>query len=291
MEYRDLLPFDEYVQRLFLPALRQCSDTPRYDSLSAAVALFEALRWLEFGIDGQLFSYSAGQKLIEDYGSRIAEQYRRFPTEFHYVMPELTHIHLRKMIELRELSRGIRFENPTRISMHLEMLIEMVATVYANQCATSLNTALVFLRKHEWEHLLSGPIASKNILDSIAGASNPWTDGHRGYVLGGCLQSFAHLENMWDALDYLRRPEEIAANDWATLRQTVYEIHGWRFAFRSAEFLGRFTEVCSVLSEIMADEFANIGVSIERDGLKDYLKDIVDRWNGLGQPIMRSAAT
>jgi hypothetical protein len=45
--------------------------------------LFESLRWLEFGIDTRLFSFTAGMKLLDDYVSKIAAEYRRFPSEFY----------------------------------------------------------------------------------------------------------------------------------------------------------------------------------------------------------------
>lgn len=64
MDYREQLPFDEYMQRLFLPALSACADVEDpYSDLVSIGALFEALRWLELGIDARLFSFSAGKKI------------------------------------------------------------------------------------------------------------------------------------------------------------------------------------------------------------------------------------
>jgi hypothetical protein len=290
MDYREQLPFDEYIQRLFLPALNACAGVERHDGLVARAALFESLRWLELGIEARLFSFSAGKKLLEDYGSEIAAEYRRFPNELHYLLPELTQIHLRKMTENRELSVGARFENSARIAKRLAILMERVAVLNADTCSTSLSAALMFLSTAAWERLLAGPITGTRVLDALAGTSDRWADGHRGHALGGCLQAFKHLEGMVEALDYLHRPEGLAADDWATLRQVVFEIHGWRFAFRTLGFLDRFASLCSLLSEIMEVELASIGVSVEHGGLNRYMKDLVDRWNGLGIPLMKQAA-
>jgi hypothetical protein len=256
----------------------------------ARAQFFESLRWLELGIDARLFSFSAGKKILEDYGSEIAQEYRRFPSELRYILPEVTQIHVEKMAERRELSHGIEFKNSVRIGSRLEILIEKIAVTNAETCSTSLTAALMFLSEAAWKRLLAEPITGNGVLDALAGISDGWADGHRGYTLGGCLQSFTHLEGMLEALDYIRRPEEVDADDWSTLRQAVFELHGWRFAFRKAHFLDRFERLCSKLGEIMEIELAGIGVAVEHGGLNGYVKDLVDRWNGLGIRLMKAAA-
>lgn len=62
MEYREQLPFDEYLQQLCLPALNACGEADRYDGHVARLTLFESLRWLELGVEAHLFSFSAGKK-------------------------------------------------------------------------------------------------------------------------------------------------------------------------------------------------------------------------------------
>lgn len=194
------------------------------------------------------------------------------------------------MAEMRELSQGTGFGDPAAVSRRLQILIEMVALLNADRCATSLSAAIFFLGAAAWEKLLAGPITGIGILEALAETGDRWVDGHRGYVLGGCLRSFTHLEGMLEATDYLHRPKDATANDWTVLRESVYEIHGWRFAFRGASFRGRFEELCSMLSNLMKTELADIGVTVEHDGLKAYVKDLMDRWHGLGTPLMRSAA-
>jgi len=289
MEYRDLLPFDEYLQRLFLPALSECSNGDRYDSLLGTALLFEALRWLEVGIDLKVFSISAGKKLIESYRFQLRKQYRLFWSELEYIFPELTRLHIPKIIEAEEFSPGATFENSQRISKQFEMLLELIARLNANPCAASLSVSLIFLRSPAWETLMAGSVTGRNIMDAMSGSANSWIEGHRGYVLGGCFHAFVHLEDMLDALDYQRRPTGVGAGDWSNLRQAAHEIHGWRFAFHQPEFLRRFTEVCSILGAVMNTELQDIGITVESDGLDDYVKDIIMRWRGLGEPAMKMA--
>lgn len=291
MEYQALLPFDEYLQRLFLPALRECSTSDHYDAQTTRLVLFETLRWLELGVDLRVFSNDAGRVLISEYNAALAEQYRLYPKEYYYHLPDLTHMHLHKITSSRELSRDRGFEVPELLSKHFQGLLEMVARINVEQTALSIGTALLFLREAEWKQLLSTPITGERIMDAMSGAQNLWLDGHRAYVFGGFFKNLVHLEEMLECLDYQQRADQLHAGDWSTLRQTVREIHGWRFNFQNGVIRQRFQNLSTFLGEVMTTQLSGIGVTIDKTGLDHYVNDLMDRWHALGQPLIRTATS
>jgi hypothetical protein len=287
MEYQKLLPFDEYLQRLFLPALGDCLRSARYEFVPAAAALFEAIRWVELGVDARLFSISAGQALLSEYGAQVAKQFKLFPQEFHYILPELTRTHLAKVVSLGELSVGVGFEAPEWVARRLELVLEIVSDINHRKSARSLSAALIFLKPDEFEALASDQVAEADVLEATADDTHLRTDGYLADVLAGCIHSMAHIERVLTALDFTSRPESVTLNDWGTLRQAVHDIHGWRFLFQDKEVERRLGILFSRLSGLMAGSLDAIGIDIRPDGLAQYLRDIADRWSDLGRPALR----
>ena len=289
MRYQELFPVDEYIERLFIPSLDRCSVSSGNDALTARLMLFEALRWLELGVDLHVFPVSVGRALVKEYHLPLREQYRQFPTELHYLLPEVSQVHLRKMMDNQELSGGYNFEASASISMQFQLLVELVGRFNAHGGATSLSTGFLFLRDSEWTQFISVSVGTDQILPAMSETAHVWFDGHRPYIFAGYFQAIRHFEDMLEALDFKHRPEEVDGSNWAFYRQTIHEIHGWRFDLRRPGYLSRFTDVSRLLGKTIAQELDGNGVAIDDSGFIDYLRDLTVRWRGLGEPLSRSA--
>ena len=280
------LPFDEYFRTLFLPAFWRLSREPasNCDAAFSRLVIFEAIDWLQLGVEIELYPAESAHKLLQEYGVELLEQCKLFPSQLGFLFPEHRPLVLQRIIKSTEIRPNRTFEASARLHTTVQTLTELVARANQDQSMRSLSTSLICLTDSSWERLLARVISSSEIMAILRSEGDLWIDGNCPFVHAGFFRSIQHLESSLELLDHIQRHAPIA--DWVMMRQTFKEVHGWRNNTRSAQFNTRIMQLATNLASILKAEFQAQGGTVESHMLVEYLRDLYRRWDGLEQPLV-----
>jgi len=291
MDYPSQLAFDEYLQLMFLPSLEQLSmGRSGFSELFARSALFEALEWLRLGVELEVFTRESAHSLLAEYRLHLYQQCKLYPPELEYLLPTGRLSEVSRMVELTDAEPKLKFEEPHKLSMTFQLLLDLIGRVDAEQGPRSFWTALLFVTRPSWLALESRGITGSEIMTAIQGGHQIWVDGNRPFVYAGYFRVIQHLEDTLELLDHKHRHASV--HDWVAFRQAAREIHGWRHNNqKNSAVAARLLSLTRFLAAAMKAEFTAEGGSIEADMLEAYIKDLYDRWDGLALPAVRFAST
>lgn len=278
MRYADLLPLDNFLNVLFLPAISRCSREEglgQHDANFARLILFETLSWLSIGAKVEIFPWNEAQALCRQYFPVLNEQYQLFPSELTYLLSGDQEVNVQTVLEKGTLAaHGSEAELAAGalITSRLQIAMELTANVNCNQSVRSMCTAVLLLDAGGWQRL-SGDIAAAAVEASLHGVQNVWIDGNKGFAFSGVFHTIRHIEGLIDLLDYSRRPENIDFPEWALLRGAVYRSQKWRFNLRDERYFERFETLASKLVRAADNSYS--------EAFSVYIQDLRKRWGAL----------
>lgn len=278
MGYLDLLPLDNFLNRLFLPALARCSREQgrlEHDANFARLILFETLSWLAAGVKLGVFPQEPAQALCTQYFPPLNEQYQLFSKDIAYLLPEEESLKVQAVLEAGYLAAPeSRNDSPAeeQIASRLQIVLELMANANRDQSLRSMATAILLLDASNWE-TLRRQITLEAISGCLQGNQNVWMDGNRGFAFTGVFRAIDHIETLIDMLDHNRRPANVDFAAWGLLRETVYRAQRWRFNLRNEAYYERF-EALSL--KVVQEMDRNYG-----EAFSLYLPELRRRWGAL----------
>jgi hypothetical protein len=293
MDYRELLPLDSFLNRVLLPAIEMCSrqeGRSAYDAIMSRLTLFEAAGWLSVGVEFGVFPLAIANAFCAEYFQPMYEQYRLFPSELLYLVPDGHRRRIRPIFE-KGVINFVPSDVPHKecLSAPFEILLDLVGKANQDQSIRSMCTALLLLYDEAWSKVAQG-VKTETILASLQGGQDVWVDGNRGFASAGVLHAIRHIESILELLDHKQRPRHIEPLSWTVFRQTVYDVHRWRFSFENKQYDSRFTQLTYGIVRVLNTEVV-AGPSINSDGLLDYIVDLKKRWRALEQGISAKASS
>jgi hypothetical protein len=294
MDYRNLLPLDSFLNSVFLPALGRCSrqeGRADYDAILARLILFESVGWLSVGVDFGIFAREMAQALCTQYFPLLYEQYKLFPSDLAYIIRDDQRNRIQSALEKGILAPA-RPPNgdlrPELISGRLQLILGLVANLNRDQATRSLCDAILLLGNEGWARIAEGA-GGDAIVAAIQGRTDVWIDGNRGFVYAGVFNAIRHIEGVLELLDYRQRGESIDLSVWATLRQTVYDVHRWRFDLENERYYERFTQLATGIIRALKSETSG-GREVDSGAFLDYIGDLKKRWRAL-EGLVASASS
>ena len=241
-------------------------------------------------VELEVFTRESAHRLLTEYRLDLYQQCKLYPPELEYLLPPGRLSDVSRMVELTDAEPRLTFEEPYRLSMTFQLLLDLISRTDAEQGPKSFWTALLFVTERSWLALVSRGITGSEIMAAIQGDHQLWVDGNRQFVCAGYFRVIQHLEDTLELLDHKHRHASVG--DWVAFRQASREIHGWRHNNPKNQVVTeRLLSLTKSLAAAMKAEFTAQGGSIEADMLEAYTKDLYDRWDGLALPAVRFAIT